>query len=242
MADEKTETAVAHRALAWAHVQKGETDRAFEELTDAMRLNSSDPWVKMGLALAAYHSGERGAKVQGLANMMESLHIVVEQFPDFAEAYDMLGWARLTGGGANAAVEALKKAVELSPRDEEYQLRLARAYLAAKKFDEARSTLERLKRSQNPAISQTAKKSLIDLPFLEKYGVPPVEDRTDGHIGEADEAGDLGRGAGLVGPGQQPDGVPAGLLDRVPARPVPLPDLVDRPVPDERDAIHGLPP
>lgn len=176
VADEKTESAVAHRALAWAHVQKGETDRAFEELTDAMRLNSSDPWVRMGLALAAYHSGERGAKVQGLANMMESLHIVVEQFPDFAEAYDMLGWARLTGGGANAAVEALKKAVELSPRDEEYQLRLARAYLAAKKFDEARSTLERLKQSQNPAISQTAKKSLIDLPFLEKYGVPPVEE------------------------------------------------------------------
>ena len=176
VADEKTETAVAHRALAWAHVQKGETDRAFEELTDAMRLNSADPWVRMGLALAAYHSGERGAKVQGLANMMESLHIVVEQFPDFAEAYDMLGWARLTGGGANAAVEALKKAVELSPRNEEYQLRLARAYLAAKKFDEARSTLERLKQSQNPAISQTAKKSLIDLPFLEKYGVPPVEE------------------------------------------------------------------
>src|SRR5437660_12389535 len=82
VADEKTESAVAHRALAWAHVQKGETDRAFEELTDAMRLNSSDPWVRMGLALAAYHSGERGAKVQGLANMMESLHIVVEQFPD----------------------------------------------------------------------------------------------------------------------------------------------------------------
>ena len=70
--------------------------------------------------------------------------------------------------------QALKKAVELSPRDEEYQLRLARAYLAVKKFDEARSTLERLQKSQNPAISQTAKKSLIDLPFLEKYGVPPV--------------------------------------------------------------------
>src|SRR5438552_4525546 len=176
VADEKTESAVAHRALAWAYVQKGDTNHAFEELSEAIRLNSADPWVRMGLALAAYHSGEKGAKIQGLANMMESLHIVLQEFPDFAEAYDMLGWARLTGGGANAAVEALKKAVELSPRDEEYQLRLARAYLAAKKFDEARSTLERLKQSQNPAISQTAKKSLIDLPFLEKYGVPPVEE------------------------------------------------------------------
>jgi tetratricopeptide (TPR) repeat protein len=175
VSDEKTETAVAHRALAWAHVQKGETDRAFEELNEAIHLNSADPWVRMGLALAAYHSGERGAKIQGLANMMESLHIVLQEFPDFAEAYDMLGWARLAGGGANAAIEAMKKAVELSPRNEEYQLRLARAYLAAKKFDEARTTLERLKQSQNPQIAQVAKKSLIDLPFLEKYGVPPVE-------------------------------------------------------------------
>lgn len=175
VSDEKTETAVAHRALAWAHVQKGETEAAFEELSEAIRLSSADPWVRMGLALAAYHSGERGAKIQGLANMMESLHIVIQEFPDFAEAYDMLGWARLAGGGANAAIEAMKRAVELSPRNEEYQLRLARAYLAAKKFDQARTTFERLKQSQNLQIAQTAKKSLIDLPFLEKYGVPPVE-------------------------------------------------------------------
>jgi len=177
VAGDKTETAVAHRALAWAHVQKGETNQAFEELSDAIQLNSADPWVRMGLALAAYHSGEKGAKIQGLANMMESLHVVLQEFPDFAEAYDMLGWARLSGGGANAAVEAMKKAVELNPRNEEYQLRLARAYLAAKKFDEGKATLDRLKQSQNPQIAQAAKKSLIDLPFLEKYGVPPVEEK-----------------------------------------------------------------
>jgi tetratricopeptide (TPR) repeat protein len=176
VAGEKTETAVAHRALAWAYVQKGETAKAFEELSEGIRISSGDPWVRMGLALAAYHSGEHGAKVQGLANMMESLHIVLQEFPDFAEAYDMLGWARLLGGGANAAVEAMKKAVELNPRNEQYQLRLAQAYLAAKKFDDATATLDRLKQSQNPQISQTAKKSLIDLPFLEKYGVPPVQE------------------------------------------------------------------
>ena len=130
----------------------------------------------MGLALAAYHSGEKGAKIQGLANMMESLHIVLQEFPDFAEAYDMLGWARLTGGGANAAIEAMKMAVELNPRDEDYKLRLARAYLAAKKFDEAKATLEQLKQSQNPQLAEQSKKILIDLPFLEKYGVPPLEE------------------------------------------------------------------
>jgi tetratricopeptide (TPR) repeat protein len=175
IADPKTETVVAHRALAWAYVQKGDTSSAFEELNAAVQMNPSDPWTRFGLALASYHSGEKGARVQGLANMMESLHIVIDEYPDFAEAYNMLGWARLTGGGANAALEAMKQAVQLSPRNEEYQLRLARAYLASKKFDDATETLERLKRSQNPRVAQAATKDLEDLPFLKKYGVPPDE-------------------------------------------------------------------
>ena len=110
-----------------------------------------------------------------VANMMESLQVVLDEFPEFAEAYNMLGWARLTGGGANSAVEAMKMAVQLSPRNEEYQLRLARASLAAKKYDDATSTLQRLAQSTNPAVELAAKKDLKDLPFLKKYGVPPEE-------------------------------------------------------------------
>ena len=175
IADPKTETVVAHRALAWAYVQTSDTGHAFEELNAAVQLNANDPWTRFGMALASYHSGEKGARVQGLANMMESLHIVIDEYPDFAEAYNMLGWARLAGGGGNAAVESMKQAIQLSPRDEEYQLRLARAYLAAKKFDDATATLERLKLSQDPHIAQAASKDLDDLPFLKKYGVPPEE-------------------------------------------------------------------
>jgi tetratricopeptide (TPR) repeat protein len=175
IADTKTETVVAHRALAWAYVQKGDTAHAFEELNAAVRMNANDPWTRFGMALASYHSGETGARVQGLANMMESLHIVIDEYPDFAEAYNMLGWARLAGGGGNAAVESMKQAVQLSPRDEDYQLRLARAYLAAKKFDDATATLQHLKLSQDPRIGQAASKDLEDLPFLKKYGVAPEE-------------------------------------------------------------------
>jgi hypothetical protein len=176
ISDTKTETAVAHRALAWAYVQKNDFAKAYEELNSAVQLSNSDPWTRFGLAQAAYHSGEKAARVQGLANMMESLHIVIDEFPDFAEAYNLLGWARLTGGGGNAALEAMKMAVQLSPRNEEYQLRLARAYLAAKKFDEATATLERLKLSQTPEIARAAKTDLNDLPFLKKYGVSPQEE------------------------------------------------------------------
>jgi thioredoxin-like negative regulator of GroEL len=172
---EKTDTVVAHRALAWAYVQKHETNHAFEELNEAVKLNANDPWTRFGLALASYHSGQEGARIQGLANMMESLHIVIAEFPNFAQAYNMLGWARLAGGGPNAAIESLKVAVQLSPRNEDYELLLARAYLAGKKFKDASSILDRLKLSQNSQIAQAASKELVDLPFLEKYGVPPVE-------------------------------------------------------------------
>jgi hypothetical protein len=69
----------------------------------------------------------------------------------------------------------MKIAVQLSPRDEDYQLRLARAYLAAKKFDEATATLDRLQHSHDPQIAHAAAKDLEDLPFLKKYGVTPEE-------------------------------------------------------------------
>ena len=174
-ADPKLETAVAHRALAWAAVQKADTREAFEQLHEAVELSPEDPWSQFGVALAAYHSAQKGKYIQGLANTMESLHFVLDQFPEFAEAYNILGWARLEGGGGNAAVAAMQMAVQLSPRDEAYQLRLARAYLAAKKFDQGTATLERLKNSDNAEIAKAAKKDLNDLPFLKKYGVSPEE-------------------------------------------------------------------
>ena len=174
-ADEKADTTVAHRALAWWYMQKKDFNRAYEELRAAIAMQVSDPWVRYYLALTTYQSGEKAARVQGLANMMESLQVVLDEFPEFAEAYNMLGWARLTGGGANSAVEAMKMAVQLSPRDEGYQLRLTRAYLAAKKYDDATSTLQRLAQSTDPAVERAAKKDLKDLPFLKKYGVSPEE-------------------------------------------------------------------
>ena len=173
VADAKTETSVAHRALAWAHIQKNETGEAFEELSTALEMNPSDLWVRFGLAQASYHSGERGARIQGLANTMQSLQMVIGEYPDFAEAYALLGWARLVGGSTNSAIEAMRTAIQLSPRNEEYQLRLAQTYMATKKWDEATATLERLKQSQNAQIERAAKKELNDLPFLRKFGVPP---------------------------------------------------------------------
>src|SRR5260370_1185371 len=175
--DPETDTGVTHRALAWAHVQKGEAEKAFEELSTALDMSPSDPWVRFGMAEASYHSGEKGAKVQGLANTIHSLQLVINEFPDLAEAYALLGWARLVGGGTNSAIEAMTTAIQLSPRNESYQLRLAETYLATKKWDEATAVLERLKVSQSPQIASAAKKELNDMPFLKKFGVRPEDEK-----------------------------------------------------------------
>jgi tetratricopeptide (TPR) repeat protein len=174
--DNRTETAVADRALAWADIAKGQGKDAFETLNDALQLDSSDAWTRYELAQASYHSGEKGARIQGLANMMESLQLVIDRYPDFAEAYDMLGWARLAGGGAHAAMEALKVAVQLAPRNELYQLRLGLADVAGKKWDDGSAIFERLQGSPDAEIAAAAKKGLHDLPFLRKYGIPPQEE------------------------------------------------------------------
>src|SRR5262249_39169064 len=70
----------------------------------------------------------------------------------------------------------MKVAVQLDPRREDYQLRYAEAFMAAKKWDEAASVLERLRLSQTPQIASAAKKDLHDLPYLKKFGIPPQED------------------------------------------------------------------
>src|SRR5215469_13103168 len=177
-AGEHSENVIEHRALAWADVEKGDTDAAFEQLETAMQMNPSDPWTRFGLALAAYRSGQKGARIRGLANTMESLQFVLNEYPEFAEAYNILGWARLEGGGANSALEAMKIAVQLNPRREDYELRYAEAFMGAKEWDQAEAVLDGLKSSQNPQIASAAKKDLRDLPYLRKFGIPPQEDAT----------------------------------------------------------------
>jgi hypothetical protein len=68
-------------------------------------------------------------------------------------------------------------AIQLSPRNESYQLRLAETYLATKKWDDATAVLEGLKVSQSPQIASAAKKELNDMPFLKKFGVRPEDEK-----------------------------------------------------------------
>ncbi len=108
--------------------------------------------------------------------MIQDLLAVIDWDLDFAEAYNMLAVGRLEGGGVHSATDAIKMAILLSPRNQQYLLNLAKIDLAGKKWDDATALLDRLKTSFDPQIAATAKKNLEDLPTLKKYGILPVQD------------------------------------------------------------------
>jgi tetratricopeptide (TPR) repeat protein len=177
LADPKTESAIAYRALAWDHMQRHESAEAIEELGKALAIDPKDPWVRYELALQTYRSAQAHlGTFPGLANMMQDLQIAIDWDLDFAEAYNMLAVGRLAGGGAHSAMTAIRVAVQLSPRNQTYLMNLAHIEIALKQWDSATALLERLQRSGNPQIARLAKKDLADLPTLRKYGILPQEE------------------------------------------------------------------
>jgi tetratricopeptide (TPR) repeat protein len=165
---------IAHRALAWVLIEKKEFPQAAEELGNAAALNSNDVWNRYYLALLKYKTAQSGhEEMQGLANMMIDLKVTMDWYPEFAEAYNMLAMARIEGGGAASALESIKQAIALSPRNEQYILNLGQIHEAAKKWDAAQDIFERLKSSNNPQIAAAARRQLDELPTIRKYGISP---------------------------------------------------------------------
>jgi tetratricopeptide (TPR) repeat protein len=174
IADPKGDNVIAHRAMAWARMERKEFDQATEEVERARELDGRDIWTHYYLALVKFLAAHSNAKpIDGVSNMIQDLILVVDKQTDFADAHYMLAVARLQGGGVHSATESIKVAIQLNPRSEQYLLTLAQIDLAGKKWDDATALLDRLKDSSVPQISQTARKSLEDLPTLKKYGVLP---------------------------------------------------------------------
>jgi Flp pilus assembly protein TadD len=171
-AQPKTDNVVARRALAWAHMEKKEFARAVEELSKGAELNPKDPWLHYYLALVRLRAAQSaGGSIQGLPNMLQDLRLVLDWDPEFAEARNLLATAQLEGGGVHAAMDSMRVALQLAPRNQRYLLNMAQIYLAGKNWDAATALLERLKNSPDAQIAKSASEQLEGLPMLKKYGV-----------------------------------------------------------------------
>jgi tetratricopeptide (TPR) repeat protein len=176
VAQPQTDNNVAHRALAYADMLNGQWEDAMRELARANELDPKDPWPHFYSAYFKFrHAQGSGKETEGLANMMQDLKTVLEWTPEFASADNMLGVARLEGGGLNSAMQSERAAIALSPRNLDYQLNMAKIYMAAKQWDAAEAMLKRLAAGPDPTVAQQAKQQLEILPNMKKYGIaPPV--------------------------------------------------------------------
>ncbi|MFZ3339822.1 MAG: hypothetical protein WA213_02990 [Terriglobales bacterium] len=165
---------VAERALARDDLQSKKFDAAADDLAKAAELSARDPWIWYYRSALKYRQAQATRQeMQGLANMMQDLRAVLDWYPELADAYNMLGVARVEGGGWNSALEAQKEAIALSPRNVEYQFNLGQIYVAGKKWDLAREVFTRLKEGSDKQAAAAAKQQLEDLATLQKYGIRP---------------------------------------------------------------------
>jgi tetratricopeptide (TPR) repeat protein len=185
----------AHRALAWDDIRQKRFDAAADELEKATELNPHDPWIWYYRSVAKYQKAQATRQeMQGLANMMQDLRAVADWYPELADTYNMLGMARVEGGGTNSALEAQRQAIALAPRNLEYQFNLGQIYVAGKKWELAREVFTRLKEGPDRAAASAAKQQLDDLETLQKYGVRPQ--RADGNAAPAGAASTPAAGTG----------------------------------------------
>ena len=165
--------ALAHRILAWDHIEHGKFEPAVAELGDAAILNERDTWIRYYLSVLKYRMAHAAhADIQGLANMMQDLRTVIEWYPEFADAYDLMAVARMEGGSSSAAMQAERAAMRLSPRNELYVYHQAQIYIAGKQWEAAKALLERLRSSSNPQIAADAREKLEQVATERKYGIP----------------------------------------------------------------------
>jgi tetratricopeptide (TPR) repeat protein len=198
----------AHRVLARDNLRQKRFDAAADELEKAAELNPRDPWIWYYRAALKYQKAQATRQeMQGLANMMQDLRAVADWYPELADAYNMLGMARVEGGGINSALEAQRQAIALAPRNVEYQFNLGQIYVAGKKWDLAREVFTRLKAGPDRAAAAAAKQQLEDLETLQKYGLRPQRPGESAVTAGAARTPAAGAGAPTVagGPAQDED-------------------------------------
>ncbi|HKC01518.1 MAG TPA: tetratricopeptide repeat protein [Terriglobales bacterium] len=187
LAADPKDNEAARRGLAGDDLRQKRFDEAADELERAADLNPLDPWIWYYRSAVKYQRAQATRQqMQGLANMMQDLRAAADWYPELADAYNMLGMARVEGGGINSALEAQRQAIALAPRNVEYQFNLGQIYVAGKKWDLAREVFTRLKAGPDRAAAAAAKQQLDDLETLQKYGVRPQ--RSGANAGAAADA------------------------------------------------------
>jgi Tfp pilus assembly protein PilF len=152
--------AAACRGLGYAYLQKQDFTRAAEYFEQASRLDSRDPRVHYYIALLMTRKSGLGDGVH-LPAITEELETSIRLDPGFADSYALLAVAQSTAGDPAKALVTMRKAIMISPRNENYRFNLANFYLANRQPDQAIVVLQSLQAAGSPEIASRAAAMLV---------------------------------------------------------------------------------
>ncbi len=188
--------ASALRGAGYSYLQKQDFEHAGEYFRRAAERDSKDPRVHYYNALMMNRAGvfAGGAKAD---EMKKELETAIALDPKLADAYSLLAFAQAFSGEPEKGLTTMKKAVELSPRNEMYQVNLANIYMANRKVGEAIALLRALAGSGNPEVGNRAAATLAQAESFQERSKsfrPHIESRATENVEAARDPAGISEG------------------------------------------------
>jgi tetratricopeptide (TPR) repeat protein len=151
--------AAACRGLGYAYLQKQDFNHAQQYLKLASQLDSKDPRVHYYNALLMAREGGFSSRAD-LPEITREMETSIALDPNFADSYAILAFAESTAGDTGKAIVTMRKALAISPRNENYVFNLANLYLANRQPNQAIPLLQFLSTASDPELASRASTSL----------------------------------------------------------------------------------
>ena len=146
-----------NRGLGIACLREGDLKSAADFIRRAIELEDNSALMHYLLAVY-YNQGSRGGVQLDSAapTILLQTEKAVAIDDEFADAYALMAQAQVSMQSSAKAVESMKRALALSPRDQTLLLEFADVEIANSQFADARGLLNFLKGSDNPQVAQRA--------------------------------------------------------------------------------------
>ena len=106
--------------------------------------------------------------------MKKELETAIALDPQLANAYSLLAYAQTFSGEPEKGLATMKKALELFPRNEIFQINLADIYMENRKVDAAIALSRALAGSGNPEVARRAKTVMAQAEKIKEQSLPTV--------------------------------------------------------------------
>jgi len=173
------DNALALRGVGFAYLQQRDFDHAADYLRRASQRDSKDARVHFYYAMLLSQQGALGDARS--AEIKKELEASIALDPKLTDAYSLLGYAQASSGEPEKGMATMKKAVELSPRNETYWFNLANIYLVNHKVEDAIASFRRLAGSTYPEVAMRSTQALsqaVDFKQRTEHFDARLENRT----------------------------------------------------------------